>query len=142
MPLAAKTVARVMFALGYLGLGAVAVRRLTLAESAWTVGALAADYLMLFNPRTETCSYVFLGPFVASLALYYGTQGRRWLARGLGFAALGLACDAFPRLGSFSVHDMTDRWFKPLIAVVFLVALVAFILREEVSTGRHEGMKT
>ncbi len=130
VPQAAKTVARVVFALSYLGLGAMAVRRLAIAESAWAVGALAADYLMLFNPRTETCSYVFLGPFVASLALYYGAQGRRWLARGLGFAALGLACDAFPRLGSFSVHDLTDRWFKPLIAVVFLAALVAFILRE------------
>ena len=129
VPQAAKTVARVVFALGYLGLGAMAVRRLAIAESAWAVGALAADYLMLFNPRTETCSYVFLGPFVASLALYHGAQGRRWLARGLGFAALGLACDAFPRLGSFSVHDMTDRWFKPLIAVAFLAALVAFILQ-------------
>ena len=94
-----KTVARVIFALGYLGLGALAVRRLSIVESAWAVGALAADYLMLFNPRTETCSYVFLGPFVASLALHYSALGRRWLARGLGFAAIGLACDAFPRLG-------------------------------------------
>lgn len=129
VPLPARTVLRVIFALVYLGLGAMAVRKLSLVESAWTVGALAADYLMLFNPRTETCSYVFLGPFVASLALYYSALGRRWLARGLGFAAIGLACDAFPRLGTFSVHDLTDRWFKPLIAVVFLAALVAFIFR-------------
>jgi hypothetical protein len=102
------------------------------------VGALAADYLMLFNPRTETCSYVFLGPFVASLALYYSAQGRKWLARGLGFAALGLACDAFPRLGSFSVHDLTDRWFKPLLALLFLPVLIAFILRSPV---QQEDMK-
>jgi hypothetical protein len=129
VPLALRTVLRVIFAVVYLGLGAMAVRKLSLVESAWTVGALAADYLMLFNPRTETCSYVFLGPFVASLALYYGALGRRWLARGLGFAAVGLACDAFPRLGAFSVHDLTDRWFKPLIAVVFLAALVAFIFQ-------------
>lgn len=124
-----KTVARVIFALGYLGLGALAVRRLSIVESAWAVGALAADYLMLFNPRTETCSYVFLGPFVASLALHYSALGRRWLARGLGFAAIGLACDAFPRLGSFSIHDLTDRWFKPLLALLFLPALIAFILQ-------------
>jgi hypothetical protein len=127
----AKTVVRVIFAFVYLGLGAMAVRRLARNEAAWTIGALATDYLMLFNPRTETCSYVFLGPFVASLALYYGAQGRRWLARGLGFAALGLACDAFPRLGSFSVHDLTDRWFKPLLALLFLPALIAFIFRGE-----------
>jgi alpha-1,2-mannosyltransferase len=129
IPLPARTILRVIFALIYLGLGAMAVRKLSLADSAWTVGALAADYLMLFNPRTETCSYVFLGPFVASLALYYSVTDRRWLGRGLGFAAIGLACDAFPRLGSFSVHDLTDRWFKPLIAVVFLAALVAFIFQ-------------
>ena len=126
-PQALKTLARGLFALLYLGLGVAAVRRLGIAASAWAAGALAADYLMLFNPRTETCSYVFLGPFVASLALYYAAQGRAWLARGLGFAALGLACDAFPRLGSFSVHDLTDRWFKPLLALLFLPALIWFI---------------
>jgi len=57
-----KTVARVLFALIYLGLGAAALRRLNRIEAAWAVGALGADYLMLFNPRTETCSYVFLAP--------------------------------------------------------------------------------
>jgi hypothetical protein len=124
-----KFAARVAFALVYLGLGMAAVRRLGLAQSAWAVGALSADYLMLFNPRTETCSYVFLGPFVASLALYCAAKNRAWLARGLGFAAVGLACDAFPKLGAFSVHDLTDRWFKPLLAVLFLGALVWFIFQ-------------
>jgi alpha-1,2-mannosyltransferase len=124
-----KTVARVLFALVYLGLGAAALRRLNRSEAAWVVGALSADYLMLFNPRTETCSYVFLGPFVASLALFYGAQaGRKWLGYGLGFAALGLACDAIPKTGNFSIHDLTDRWFKPLIALFFLPVLIQFIL--------------
>jgi hypothetical protein len=118
-----KTVVRLLFALIFLGLGAAAVRRLKPAHAAWLVGALSADYLMLFNPRTETCSYVFLGPFVASLALFYARQGAsRLLVWGLGFAALGLACDAIP-----VVHDLTDRWFKPLIALVFLPVLVRFI---------------
>ncbi|MCE0523608.1 MAG: DUF2029 domain-containing protein [Methylacidiphilales bacterium] len=123
-----KTIARVLAALLYLGLGAIAVRRMSRIDAAWTVGALSADYLMLFNPRTETCSYVFLGPFVASLALFYAPQpGRKWLSFGLGFAALGFACDAFPRIGSLSVHDMTDRWFKPLLALFFLPVLIQFI---------------
>jgi hypothetical protein len=125
-----KMAARVIFALIYLGLGVVGARRLELSKSAWVVGALAADYLMLFNPRTETCSYVFLGPFVASLAVFYAEQNRAWLARGLGFAALGLACDAFPKIGALSIHDMTDRWFKPLLALVFLAALVWFVFRQ------------
>ena len=86
------------------------------SSAAWIVGALSADYLMLFNPRTETCSYVFLGPFVASLALYYAADPRRKaLAWFLGFAAIGLACDAFP-----VVHGLTDRWLKSLIALIFL----------------------
>jgi hypothetical protein len=128
-PDALKTGARVFFALIYLGLGAMALRRLGRIEAAWAVGALSADYLMLFNPRTETCSYVFLGPFVASLALFYAHQpGRKWLSLGLGFAALGLACDAFPKIGSFSIDDMTDLWFKPLVALFFLPILIQFIL--------------
>ncbi|HEV3272303.1 MAG TPA: glycosyltransferase 87 family protein [Candidatus Methylacidiphilales bacterium] len=127
-PDALKTGARVFFALVYLGLGATALRRLGRVEAAWTVGALSADYLMLFNPRTETCSYVFLGPFVASLALFYAARpGGKWLGFGLGFAALGLACDAFPKIGAFSIENMTDLWFKPLIALFFLPVLIRFI---------------
>jgi len=132
-----KTVVRVAFALIYLGLGAISLRRLSRFEAAWTVGALSVDYLMLFNPRTETCSYVFLGPFVASLALFYAPQSpRKWLSVGLGFAALGLACDAFPKLGHFSVHDLTDRWFKPLLALLFLSALIWFVFRQRSEKAR------
>jgi hypothetical protein len=123
-----KTIARILFALIYFGLGATALRRLSRSQAAWAVGTLSADYLMLFNPRTETCSYVFLGPFVASLALFYAPQsGRKWLSYGLGFAALGLACDAFPKIGHLSIHDMTDRWFKPLLALFFLPILIQFV---------------
>jgi alpha-1,2-mannosyltransferase len=129
-PQTLKTAARLLAAIAYLGLGAMAVRRQSIVASAWAVGALAADYLMLFNPRTETCSYVFLGPFVASLGIYLAAQpGRKALGRAIGFAALGFACDAFPKLGSFSIHDLTDRWFKPLLALLFLPVLVWFILK-------------
>ena len=87
------------------------------------VGALSADYLMLFNPRTETCSYVFLGPFAASLAVFYAQQPRHKLAAYfLGFTALGFACDAIP-----VVHGLTDRWLKPLLALLFLPMLIWFV---------------
>jgi glycosyl transferase family 87 len=115
-----KTAARIVFALGYFGLGIVAVRRLDRAAAAWLVGALSADYLMLFNPRTETCSYVFLGPFLASAALAcLSVPARRGLGWALAFGALGCACDAIP-----VVHGLTDRWLKPLIALLFLPVLV------------------
>jgi len=128
-----KTVARVVFALIYLGLGWMAVSRRSLPEAAWTVGALSADYLMLFNPRTETCSYVFLGPFVASLALFYLSQAKhRALGWFLVFAALGFACDAIP-----IVHGLTDRWLKPFLALLFLPILIQFIFgtRENKNTN-------
>lgn len=126
-----KTITRVLFALIYFGLGAMALRRLGRIEAAWAAGALSADYLMLFNPRTETCSYVFLGPFVASLALFYAEQpGRKWLGFGLGFAALGFACDAIPKIADFSIHEMTDRWLKPLLALFFLPILIQFIFEK------------
>jgi hypothetical protein len=136
-----KTIVRVLFALIYLWLGAMSFRCRTRHEAAWIVGALSADYLMLFNPRTETCSYVFLGPFVASLALLYLSQaGRHFLGYLLGFAALGLACDAIPKLGTLSLHDQTDRWFKPLIALLFLPVLIHFIfarrLRDYPQSGK------
>jgi len=127
-----KTIVRIVFALVYLGLGFAATRRLNPAGISWAIGALSADYLMLFNPRTETCSYVFLSPFVASLALLYCRKSeRRWLAFLLGCAALGLACDGVPKIGTFSVHDMTDRWLKPLIAFLFLPVLIEFIFRRQ-----------
>jgi alpha-1,2-mannosyltransferase len=136
-----KTIARILFALVYLALGFTAVRRLGRVEAAWVVGALSADYLMLFNPRTETCSYVFLGPFVASAALFFAAwPERKWLAYALGFAALGLACDAFPRLGHLSVHDLTDRWLKPLLALLFLPILVHFIFEQRSSSRRAENV--
>lgn len=118
-----KTAARLVFAVLFLGLGAAAVQRLNRLNAAWTVGALSAVYLMLFNPRTETCSYVFLGPFVASLALLYVLEKkRRWLSYALGLAALGFACDAVP-----VVHGLTDRWLKPLLALLFLPVVLEYI---------------
>jgi len=132
-----KTVVRVIFAAVYFGIGWVAARRLSLAEAAWVIGALSADYLMLFNPRTEACSYVFLGPWVASLALLYAQRNRAtWLVWLLGFAALGLACDGFPKIGNVSVHLLTDRWLKPLIALLFLPVLIEFIFGARSTTNK------
>lgn len=137
-PILLKTIVRVLFAMIYLGLGWVAIRRINCIEAAWAVGALSANYLMLFNPRTETCSYVFLGAFIASATIYYAQQrSHKWLSYGLGFAALGLACDAFPKIGDFSIHDMTDRWFKPLLALLFLPVLIQFILEKRKTSSSH-----
>jgi hypothetical protein len=143
-PYAVKTAARIVFALGYFGLGVVAVRRLDRAAAAWLVGALGADYLMLFNPRTETCSYVFLGPFLASAALAcLSVPARRRLGWALVFGALACACDAIPHVG-----HLTDRWLKPLVALLFLPVLIEalfgtkrgpFVQHKRPSGGKADG---
>lgn len=116
------TALRLIFALIFLGLGALAVWRREKSSAAWCVGALAATYLMLFNPRTETCSYVMLAPFTASLALWEWPR-RRWLSWSLGIGSICCACDGIPGL-----FHVTDRWLKPLVALLFLPVLVAVAL--------------
>jgi alpha-1,2-mannosyltransferase len=115
------TALRLIFALAFLGLGALARRRRRPIDAAWIIGALAAVYLMLFNPRTETCSFVMLAPFTATLALFEWPR-RRWLAWALGVGSICLACDSIPGL-----FHLTDRWLKPLVALLFIPVLVAFI---------------
>lgn len=132
LPDLVEMIVRAIFALVYLGLGFLAVRRLEPARAAWTIAALAADYLMLFNPRTETCSYVVLAPWTAGLALLALASGaHRALGWFLVFASIGFACDAFPY-----IHGLTDRWLKPLLAVAFLPILVRFALGKIVLAPR------
>jgi hypothetical protein len=138
-----KTVVRVIFALIYFGLGWMAARRLSLIDAAWVIGALSADYLMLFNPRTEACSYVFLGPWVASLALLYAKEFKsNWIVWILGLAAIGLACDGFPKIGGVSIHLMTDRWLKPLIALLFLPVLIQFIFGRQKTNSSQKTLSS
>jgi alpha-1,2-mannosyltransferase len=132
LPDAAWTALRLIFALAFLGLGALAVRRREAVGAAWSIGALAATYLMLFNPRTETCSYVMLAPFTASLALLEWPR-RRWLAWALGIASICCACDAIPGL-----FHLTDRWLKPLVALLFVPVIVAFIMAKRGSRSDRE----
>lgn len=122
LPDAVLTALRLIFALLFLGLGALALWRRGGPWAAWSIGALAVAYLMLFNPRTETCSYVMLAPFTASLALLEWPR-RRWLAWTLGIGSICCACDSIPGL-----FHLTDRWLKPLVALLFVPVLVAFIM--------------
>lgn len=111
---AIQGIAAVM-ALVVLGLSLRALRADPRLAPFWVV-ALAAAYLMLFNPRTETNSYVILGatvlPFLADAA-----AGFRRIEAGLLTAGIVL-------LGSDSygkpVHPWTHLWLKALLALLFL----------------------
>ena len=78
-------------------------------------------------PRTPR---QFLAPFLASLALRDVREpGRRWLGYALGVAALCCACDAVPY-----THTLTDRWLKPLAALLFLPVLIHLIFERKKSS--------
>lgn len=84
-------------------------------RAAFTVLLLSTVYLMLFNPRTETNSYVMLGAFVAVWAAVEGLVVRR----------LGLACWLTALaivLGSenygWPLFPLTNLWAKALVTFV------------------------
>ena len=54
-----------------LGLCFLGLRRGGTRQGLWLLMAFAACYLMLFNPRTETNSYVIVIPYIAMAAALY-----------------------------------------------------------------------
>lgn len=119
------TLFRLLAAAAFLGLGFLARQRCSVVQAAWIIGALAAVYLMLFNPRTEACSYVILGPFLASLALAFYPE-RKIISGWLVFSCIGLASDSFPTV----IYHATNLWLKPFLALVFLGLLLGLIFKK------------
>lgn len=96
------------------------------ARSAFTVLLLAAIYLMLFNPRTETNSYVILGAFAAVWGAYEGLVSRRldvaaWLVALA--AVLGTENYGWP------IFPWTNLWLKALVTLILGAWLAAALLR-------------
>jgi len=118
---------RFVAALATLGLGTVAVQRLSREQASITVTSLAIAYLMVFNPRTELGSYVDLAA-VAGLNL-----GVVWNRRGsgqrtallFGLLMLGLGTQAY---GNWIYH-LTKIWLKPVLALAYFCYLAQFVIR-------------
>jgi hypothetical protein len=91
---------------------------------AFFVYALSAGFVLLFNFRTESNSYVMLAPAVAvaaSLALFQFHQlVAGWLLVAI---AVCLICDAW-------AYHATENWLKPLACVIFLLIVAIEILRK------------
>lgn len=89
------------------------------------VMALAAAYLMIFNPRTEAVSYIMVSPFVALFAALLirekATTPLVWL---LVFLCIGFGSDCYG-----FIYKLTRIWFKPLLASVFFVILAVWAIR-------------
>jgi alpha-1,2-mannosyltransferase len=85
--------------------------------------ALSAGYVLLFNFRTESNSYVMLAPAIAiaaALALFRFYQlVIGWLLIAIAFCMI---CDAW-------AYHQTENWLKPLACLVFLAIITIEILR-------------
>ncbi|MEX1045117.1 MAG: glycosyltransferase family 87 protein [Chthoniobacterales bacterium] len=131
VPGRAMNVLRVLAALAVLLLAWRAVRHYDAARGAFVCLLLAVLYLLLFNPRTETNSYVMLAPFVgilvAAAAAGPGFGPRFWW-----LAALAVTLTA-ENLGP--LHQLTHPWLKPAATVAFAAWFVRDVVRRRDPLG-------
>ena len=109
---------RAAAALGALTLAWWAGRRWEEPRKSIMVLAVAATYLMLFNPRTQENSYVILGPEVALVAAWTIVVERRRVAA----AFLVAMCVGLGFHRALSAHP--NYWLQPLTALIFAGYLV------------------
>lgn len=124
LPDLVMTAVRALAALGTLVVARIALRRYEAARGAFVCMLLAAWYLLLFNPRTETNSYVLIAPFVGLLVASAAQNPKaplRFLALA-GFALI-LSCENWGPL-----HKLTNLWLKAAASLVFGGFLIRDVL--------------
>jgi hypothetical protein len=109
-----------------LGLCWKVVKGADALRAAFTVLFLSTIYLMLFNPRTETNSYVMLGAFVAVWAAIDGIVFRQLgLAAWLTLLAVLLGSENY----GWPIFPFTNLWAKALATSALGLWLAARILK-------------
>ena len=94
-------------------------------QSALFVLALCSVYLMLFNPKTETNSYVILAPSVAAFGVIaWSLLDRKGEGKFLLALSIALGSENFGK----ALFHATDFWFKPIVAILFL-GYVCYLIR-------------
>jgi alpha-1,2-mannosyltransferase len=102
----------------------VAAKRLGEPQRGLTLLGLSAAYLMLFNPRTESNSYVILSHSIAALALLVLVVQRRRI----GWLLVGLDVAMANGMSGKTIWLMTRLWLMPVLAAVFFAFLVFEVL--------------
>jgi len=126
IPSAIQLGIRALAGLVALGIGWHAVRTMDRLRGAVAVLFASVVYLMLFNPRTETNSYVMLGAFVGVLGAYDALVARNLRAAGwfvLVAAILGTENYGWP------IFPLTNLWLKALSTSVLCLIVPLAILR-------------
>ncbi len=125
LPESALFLIRAAAALATFGLCFLALRTKDALRRALTILLFAAIYLMLFNPRTETNSYIILGVFVGLLAAYEGLV-RKDPVMSLIWVLLAVALGA-ENLGP--IHQWTNLWLKALVTLALGIWLSMRVLK-------------
>lgn len=130
IPAPVQLATRALAGLATLALCWRALRSLDRLRGAIAAVLLSVIYLMLFNPRTETNSYVMLAAFVALFAAGDGMSlARPAAAAWLSAFALILGSENF----GWPIFPLTNLWLKALATCAFAGFVVAAIL------GRPDG---
>ncbi|MDB4988644.1 MAG: hypothetical protein JWN04_3822 [Myxococcaceae bacterium] len=116
-------------ALGVLAMGLWARVRVLEPAATLLVSALAAGYLMLFNPRTLSSSYVMTGGFAALLGAKYVLERRHSAA--LLMLALCLAWTI-----NHHVLPWIEFWLRPLACIAFFIVLARELFVPQRVTSR------
>lgn len=100
--------------------------------------ALAASYLMLFNPRTENNDYIILAPSIGFFLshLYYLNTNWKWayiIIGGFSWLAMVLNYNL-----SALITPGRIIWLDPMMAMFFFIVTTAFVFHE---LGKHREMK-
>lgn len=121
------TAMRLAAAVAILGLGWLASRRFDAACGAILLLSLATCYLLAFNPRAESNTYVMLAPLIALFAGLAIEAGDRRMGAGMLLLCVALGSQGYGNV----VFHATELWLKPLVCLLFLGLLVSFILRSK-----------
>ena len=110
-------------------------RRLRESLRAFWLFTLAAGYLMLFNPMTESNSYVVLVPALAIWAVYFlytGHAGAVWILSIMAFS-MGL----LPNIVRPWFGNKFALCYHPVMTILFLGMLIAWVWRGETAEETH-----
>ncbi len=125
LPSALQLGIRALAGLATLGLCWKAAKGKDPLRAAFLVLFLSTIYLMLFNPRTETNSYVMLGAFVA---IWGAVEGLVYRRLDIAFWMLLLAALLGSENYGWPVFPLTNLWAKALATSVLAVWLARRIL--------------
>jgi len=119
-------VIRAAAAVATLGICFLALRIKDLLRRSLVVMFFAVIYLMLFNPRTETNSYIILGIFVGLAGAYEALIRRNNAATVLWILlALALGTENF----GWPIFPLTNLWLKALVTLALGLWLAFRVVR-------------